>query len=233
MATVLKISPRLQTIVQLCDNVKLTADIGTDHGYVAAELILEDKVERVIATDISEKCLSKAILLADSLNISNYISFRVSDGFQNITKYDKVKQAVITGLGGMEIIKILENRPKKLYNFILQPQHDTLALRDYLINNKFKIVTDLMVYDNGKYYDVIKVTKGRTKISDLEFYFGTTNFFDNYIVFYEYLKQERNKLNEYKRQLGELSQNLLQHENAVDAAISFVQQNHPDVLNRK
>lgn len=234
MDTVLKISPRLQTIVKLCDHNKLIADIGTDHGYVACELVLQEKAENVIAIDISEKCVSKAIWLANSLNISNFISFRVSDGFQNITKYDKVKQAVIAGMGGMEIIRILESKPKKLYDFVLQPMHDTLALRDYLIRNKYKILVDMLVFDNGKYYDVLKVTSGKTKLSDLEFYFGTSNFFENYLTFYNYLKAEKAKLDGFRRQLGdELSQNLIQHENAVNAAMSFLEQRHPDILNKK
>ena len=108
MSTLLNLSKRLENIVNLCDNTSVVADIGCDHGYVSAELILSNKCDRVVAVDISGRSLGKAIRFADSLNIKNYISFREGDGFNVIYKNDKVKQGIIAGMGGMEIIKILE-----------------------------------------------------------------------------------------------------------------------------
>ena len=70
MSTLLNLSTRLENIVKLCDNVSTIADIGCDHGYVSAELILSNKCDRVIATDISERSLNKAIRFCDSGNIS-------------------------------------------------------------------------------------------------------------------------------------------------------------------
>ena len=65
MSTLLGLSTRLEHIVKLCDTVKCTADIGCDHGFVTAELILSNKSDRVIATDISSRSLDKAIRFCD------------------------------------------------------------------------------------------------------------------------------------------------------------------------
>ncbi|MBO7508206.1 MAG: tRNA (adenine(22)-N(1))-methyltransferase TrmK, partial [Clostridia bacterium] len=99
MASVLNLSKRLEAIVNVCPDGRTVADIGCDHGYVTAELILEDKVNKVIATEKSPECLNKAVYLASSINILPFISFRQGDGFGPITKYDKLDYAIIAGMG--------------------------------------------------------------------------------------------------------------------------------------
>lgn len=175
----------------------------------------------VIASEKSVACLNKAVALADSINIMPFISFRQGDGFEAITKYDKLNCAVIAGMGGLEIIKILKNRPKKLFDFVLQPQSDVILLRKYLIDNKFNILVDKLVKEGDKYYNVIRVTKGKCNLADLELYFGKTNFTDNYVVFYEYLTMRQKKLLDFKAELGGLSNNLQQELDYVNSAISL------------
>lgn len=208
MATILNLGTRMESIIELCDNVKTIADIGCDHGYITAELILQEKADKVISTDVSEKCLNKAILFCDSMNINGFISFREGDGFSVITKRDKVNLAVIAGMGGREIISILEKKPKKLFDFVLQPQSDVPLLREYLATNGFMFVVDKLVREDGKYYNVIKVTKRKKKIkyNPLEIYFGITNFRENYELFYEYLIERYNKLSTYKELYKALNQ---------------------------
>lgn len=221
MASVLNLSNRLQEIVDLCPDGRIVADIGCDHGYVTAELILEDKVNRVIATEKSPECLNKAVLLASSINILPFISFRQGDGFAPITKYDKLDYAIIAGMGGMEIIKILEKRPKKLFDFVLQPMSNTLELRQYLLTHKFKLVVDKIIKDDGKFYDLLYVTKGKDRMSDIELFFGRTNFTENYEVFYEYLSERLEQLEKFESMTGELSKRLQMELMFVKEALSM------------
>lgn len=221
MASILNIGERLEAIVDLCPTAKKIADIGCDHGYVTCELILQSKAEMVIASEKSADCLNKAVTLADSINIMPFISFRQGDGFDAITKYDKLDCAIIAGMGGLEIIKILSKRPKKLYDFILQPQSDVILLRQYLVANKFNIVVDKLVKEGNKYYNIIKVTKGKCNLADLELYFGKTNFTDNYVVFYEYLTMRQKKLLDFKAECGGLSSKLQQELDYVNSAIGL------------
>lgn len=198
MATILNLDKRLETIVSLCDRHKVIADIGCDHGLVTAELILQEKAEKVVSTEISKECLNKAIMLANRINILPFISFRECDGFGLITKHDKVEQAVIAGMGGKKIIEIMQRKPRKLWNFVLQPMSDVVELRKFLLANKYRIIIDKLIYDNGKYYNIIKVGKGRQKMSELEIEFGFSNFRENYEVLYQYLKEKHDKLQPLK-----------------------------------
>lgn len=222
MSTLLNLSNRLEAIVKLVDEYKTVADIGCDHGYVSAELILSNKCEKVIATDISRNSLYKAIRFCDSLNINNYISFREGNGFNVIYKDDKVKQAIIAGMGGMEIINILENKTTNLKNFILQPMRDVVKLREYLISNKYKILNDFIIYEDGIFYNIIKVTKGRTKLRPLELYFGKDNFEENREVFKQYLNYEKNKLKELENKVGGLTSYNSSHLAYVEAALKYI-----------
>ena len=222
MSTLLNLSTRLENIVNLCDKTSVIADIGCDHGYVTAELILSNKCDKVIATDISARSLNKAIVFCDSLNIKNYVSFREGDGFKVIFKNDKVKQAVIAGMGGMEIIKILEEKNNKLKNFVLQPMRDVVKLREYLINNRYKIVYDYLVFDDGIYYNVIKVTKGRSYLKPMEIYFGKDNFDFNTQVFKDYLLNEKDKLERLKDKINGLTKSNEAHLIYVEAGLNYL-----------
>ena len=221
MASVLNIGPRLEAIVDLCPTVKKIADIGCDHGYVTAELVLQDKAEVVVATEKSEDCLNKAVILADSINISPFVSFRQGDGFKALTKHDKVNLAIIAGMGGAEIIKILDGRPRHLYNFVLQPMKDAPMLRQYLMENGFKILVDKLVKEDDKYYDVLSVTRGREQLADLEICFGKTNFTENYELFYQYLTEKQKKLLDLKAEVGELSKKLSGELNNIEEALKL------------
>lgn len=235
MSTLLNLSTRLENIIDLCDNVTTIADIGCDHGYVGAELILSNKCERVIATDISSKSLDKAIRFCDSLNINSYISFREGDGFAPIYKSDKVKQAIISGMGGMEIINILENKTINLKNFVLQPMRDVVKLREYLISHDYKIISDYIVFDDGIFYNLIKVKKGKSKLKPMEIYFGKDNFDWNINIFKQYLISQQQHLHSLNEKINGLTQANQSHLTYVEAALVLVEklENGEIEFNRK
>ncbi len=233
MATILNLDKRLETIVSLCDRHKVIADIGCDHGLVTAELILEEKADKVVSTEISRECLNKAIMLANKINILPFISFRECDGFALVTKHDKVEQAVIAGMGGKKIIEIMQKKPKKLWNFVLQPMSDVVELRRFLLANKYRFVIDKLIYQDGKYYNVIKVAKGKQKLSDLEIEFGFSNFRENYEVLYQYLKEKHDKLTPLKEKymvLNDENERLL---NLVNEALKLFEPEQEETEDKK
>ena len=227
MASILKIGERLSKIVDLCpNNSKVVADIGCDHGFVSAELILENKAKQVIATEVSEKCIMKAVKLADEINITPFLSFRIGDGFAPITKYDKIDFCVIAGLGGLEIIEILKKRPKGLYNFVLQPMNKVYELRKYLVKNRFHIDIDVMVYENGKYYNIIRVEHGNNDLADIELFFGRSNFNSkNFQLFYDYLQIRHKELLKLKEANGDVLSDKTEKElEMVEQAINLFEE---------
>lgn len=86
------------------DRKIVVADIGTDHGFVAEAVSKFDFTKKVIATDISEKSLSKLENLIVKNNLKN-IETKVGDGLSPVSFADV---AVIAGMGGFEISKIID-----------------------------------------------------------------------------------------------------------------------------
>lgn len=150
---------RIQEIAKLVENKNCVADIGTDHGYLTKILIEEGRVQKVIATDISEKSLQKAINLATKFGFENKVDFRVGDGF-NPLENNEVDVAIIAGIGGQEIIKILQTQNHKgVKKFIFAPAQNVPELRKYLSENGFEIVYDKILKDQKKFYSTLKVEK--------------------------------------------------------------------------
>ena len=221
MGTVLNLGKRLETIVSFCSRTRTIADIGCDHGQVTAELILQAKAYSVIATDISSASINKAVRLASSLNILPFISFREGDGFAPITKYDKVDSAVIAGMGGNEIIKILQDSKIRVDELVLQPMTDAVKLRGYLLQIGFKIVEDVVIKEGDKYYTVIKVRTGKMRITDLELYFGINNLRDFSLDFIDFIRLERAKIFKVKDMIGELNKDYKAQIKRIDRVLKM------------
>ncbi|MDR3186089.1 MAG: class I SAM-dependent methyltransferase [Christensenellaceae bacterium] len=155
----LHLDERLQALLSYIDCDTL-ADIGCDHGKISLGAILSRKAKFVVAADISKSCLEKAITLANNFNLRDKIKFFVSNGFQSITR--KVDQAVIAGMGGIEITKIMshENCPSRL---ILAPHSKCDILREHISCNNYRIVCDNIVKSQKKFYPVIVLEKSSHK----------------------------------------------------------------------
>ena len=176
--------------LNLAEEDDIVADVGADHGYLSAMLAKSNKFRKVIATDISAPSLKKTTVLAESLNLS--IETRVGDG---LTVAPDATLACICGMGGYEIIKILETYPQTT-KFVFQPVQNPTELRAYLLKNKFNIVKDYVLVDKGKTYFVITVAgKGKNKYSKLDKLFGKGNMLNKTPDFVQHLQNEVNKLN--------------------------------------
>ena len=160
---------RLEAIASLIRPCKVFADIGCDHGYISLFVARSALAEKIIATDISALSLDKARRV-----MADYpAEFFVGDGFAPIEKAGySVDQAVIAGMGGELIIKILSAtslRPA----VILGAQKNTDKLRYYLACNGYKITDDVKVEEDGKFYDIIRAEPGYMPQPDqLEAYMG-------------------------------------------------------------
>jgi len=171
-------SKRLLKVLEYVDYVGTVADIGCDHGYLSEMLIDSGKARKVIATDISEDCLDKTRLLLAKHDLENKIQTRLGDGL-TVLKPDEVDVAVIAGMGGHEIAKILGDKSRKdgIKHFVLQPMQKSVDLRRWLAANSYVIENDECVEESGKFYDVLKVKKGifRKRLKYNVAMFGKTN----------------------------------------------------------
>ena len=157
------ISLRLNEICNLVDKNSIVADIGTDHGIIPMMLSKNCISKKIIATDISKNSLEKLekkLILND--NITN-IETRVSDGLDCLDEFE-VDTIIISGMGGILIKEILErnlNIAKSANYLILSPNNSLDFLRKFLYENNFFIEKEKDVFENQKYYQILKVKRGK------------------------------------------------------------------------
>ena len=133
------------------------ADIGTDHAYVPISLVRQGKIQSAIAMDINEGPLERARENIQRFALQSRITCRLSDGFEALEAGES-QSAVIAGMGGALMIRILEAKPEVIASqkeLILQPQSELWRVRRYIKENGWWIDDEEMVQDAGKYYTAI------------------------------------------------------------------------------
>ena len=184
----MNLSSRLKKIVELLPTCELLADVGCDHGMVGMTALLQNKAKKVIFIDISQPSLKKAEILAKKNRLLDRTSFVVGDGLAG----HKVDCAVIAGMGGKEILKILDDAKDCLpNNLLLNPMRNVDTVRSKLIENYF-IDYDQKFFDK-KFYDIMLLTRGKDNLTLPQIKYGKTNleFFCN--DFCNFLQEERKK----------------------------------------
>lgn len=163
---------RIETLASLVDKDAYVLDIGTDHAYLPIYLYENNFTKRVIGSDISKNALEYAKANLIKHGLENKIKLIVSDGFKNINETFDI--AIISGVGTETIKKILDY--KKLPNKLIISSHkNVLELRKYMQSIGYKIIDEKIVYENEKYYDLIKYEKGYDNLDTYSLLVGISN----------------------------------------------------------
>lgn len=163
---------RIEKIASLVTKDAKVVDIGTDHAYLPIYLYEHNITKDITASDISENVLEYSKANLRKANLDDKIKLKQSDGFKNLE--EEFDEAIIAGMGTSTIINILNY--KKLPNsLIISTHNDLYELRKYMMDLGYKIIKEIIVFENRKYYDIIKYEKGREVLSEEELYFGKSH----------------------------------------------------------
>ena len=167
------ISNRLKVASQFLKDFQFLADCGTDHALLPIYAIEKGFVKRAIASDNKHHPLLGAQKNIKEHRLFGKISTVLADGLSYLNLEKDVDVVSVMGMGGRVITNIL----KEAYLFnvqrlILQPNSDHAMVRRFLEENKWKIVAESFIEDNGKYYQIIVAEHGLMTLSELEREFG-------------------------------------------------------------
>ena len=194
---------RLEKIFSTLKPCKVFADIGCDHGCIAKAMLDEKVCEKVIISDISEKCLKKAeVLLGDYIESGRAESV-VSDGFNGLGWCD---QALVAGMGGEEIVGIIESaktQNKLPERLVLQPMKNCDKVRLCAVTAGYKVVSDKVFKSGGKFYNLIVLTFGNDSLTEEEIAFGRDNIKELPEDFREMMAVEVQRLENAKKNCGD------------------------------
>lgn len=171
----IELSPRLRMVADLVPSGVPLADIGTDHAYLPAALLLEGSIPSAIAADLRPGPLSRAKLTAEEYGLGDRISFCLCNGLQGIGP-GQVGAAAIAGMGGETICDILSAASwtrESGIPLILQPMSTMAELRKWLTTNGYAILEERLAREGETIYTALLVRAGEMEpLSPAELWAG-------------------------------------------------------------
>lgn len=159
----MNLSRRLMTAVDMVTEGFAVLDVGCDHAFTSIELVRQ-KSPCAVASDVRPGPLKAAREHIAAAGLEDKIATVLADGVpRNIMSLlpDNIPASlVITGMGGMLIIKILSDASGLIERFdelILSPQSDIYAVRKYLVERGYVFVDEAEILEDGKFYTMMKV----------------------------------------------------------------------------
>ena len=200
------LSDRLKAVADMITPGLPVADIGCDHAYLPIYLVRQDISPNVIACDINAGPIEKARENVEDVDLSDRIKIRQGDGLSVIMP-GEVKSVVIAGMGGRLMMKILDEGKEVLSavsEIIMEPQSEVAALRHFLQDSGYRIISENMVSEDGKFYPLIKAVPGQMDW-DREIYFryGKILLREENPVLHEFLLVEKEYCSQLLKELSE------------------------------
>lgn len=212
----MKIPDRIKIILSLIPQCDVLMDVGCDHGILGVAALQEKKVEKVVFTDISLPSLKKAEALVKLQGLEDKCRFLHGDGFCG----ERADCVVIAGMGGKEILKIIDNGGFLPEYMVLNPMRNADTVRRAL-QEKYFFQLDEKFFDK-KFYDVMALKRGGDSLTETEIKYGKTNialFGKDFIKFLHLQQSKYNKINdvakssEVKKNLEEIDELLSRSKN--------------------
>lgn len=152
------LSARLACAASLVPAGARVADIGSDHAYLPAALVLDGKIDFAIAGEVVKGPYENAVREIKDHQLEGQVIPRLADGLAAIEPADKVDTITIAGMGGSLIASILEKDKNKLTGIkrlVLQPNVGESQLREWLMNNHYQIMTEKIIEEDNHIYEII------------------------------------------------------------------------------
>ncbi len=199
-------SSRLNKLAELVEKGSFIVDVGCDHAYLPILLIENGICDKAYASDISKGALENAKNNIKKHSLDDKIQLFLSDGLKDVpSDYDTI---VISGMGTKTVKHILDNIPDK--TIIISSNNNHYELRNFMQHKGFKIDLEDVVYENGKYYPIIRYKKGNDYLNEEELYFGKSSSKE----YFQYL------YNKYKSILDNMPNN---KDNLIDKKVTILE----------
>ncbi|MBF6978483.1 tRNA (adenine(22)-N(1))-methyltransferase TrmK [Aerococcaceae bacterium zg-BR22] len=206
-----KLSTRLHQVatylIEYANEPLRLADIGSDHAYLPCYLGLNNHLEFAVAGEVVEGPFQSATNEVAARQLTDIIAVRKGDGLAVVTPEDHLNAISICGMGGSLIRDILAKgedllTPEMLV--VLQPNMASFQLRQWLNLNQFEFLTETVVTDHQRQYEIIVARKVAEPVESLSLkalQFGPFNLQHPTTAFYEKWQGELAVLQQVRQQL--------------------------------
>ena len=147
----MRLPARLRATLELVpDDARSAADIGSGHGALAAALA--ERGLRVVATERTVRSFEALNLDIGRMTLPPHLSIetRLGDGLAAL-RPGEVDLAVVAGLGGRSLLRILESAPWLPSRLVLQPMQDAHLVAAWLTAAGWDVV-EARIAQGGRWY---------------------------------------------------------------------------------
>lgn len=152
------------------------ADIGSDHAYLPVALLRRGVIATAVAGEVALTPLRAAERTVVENDLEQRISVRLANGLAAIEPEDGITAISLCGMGGETIRDILDSGKARLSGrerLILQPNGGEQPLRQWLMENGYRILCEEVLRENRFYYEIIVAERaGPVAYTAEELYFG-------------------------------------------------------------
>lgn len=187
----MKINNRLKTIGDLVPLSSYPLDIGCDHALLSIYLVKEKGIKKAVASDNKSGPLKKAKENVKFYKVKDKVELIEAEGLNSYK--EGIDTITISGMGGLNINRILENNKSYLKNIntiILSPNNYSIAVKRKLIKLGYYISDEKLVKENNIIYQILVFMKGRKYYSYKKLYLGPVLMTKEDELTKEYYKKE-------------------------------------------
>lgn len=190
------LDPRLSLALKLYRHCRLAADIGTDHAYLPAALLLSGRCEHMIITDRSASALLRAKATISAFELEDRVSIRRGNGLDTISEH--CSMISIMGMGGKNIADIIRHGISQLKGaeLLLSCHSDLTEMRRGIMEVGYHITVEEPCRSNGRYYLLIKAEEGRQPLTEQQMRTGVLLLSSSSPELKGYLIRQRNILSD-------------------------------------
>lgn len=165
------ISRRIKLLSLLIkEDINGVFDVGSDHGYLL--LLLKEKYPHISLCGVENKAGPYENLKKNTLGKG--VKTMLSDGINDYDSsiYDAI---VLAGMGYENIKKIILKDVSKIKNtkqIVIDSHNNISECRKFFIDLGFYIEDEIILKEDGIFYEIISFKKGNKKYSDFEIKYG-------------------------------------------------------------
>ncbi|BBP59671.1 tRNA (adenine(22)-N(1))-methyltransferase TrmK [Pseudomonas sp. St316] len=152
------------------------ADIGSDHAYLPVALLRRGAIAMAVAGEVALTPFCAAERTVGQNGLEQQISVRLANGLAAIEPEDGITAISLCGMGGETIRDILDSGKARLSGherLILQPNGGEQPLRQWLMENDYRILCEEVLRENRFYYEIIVAERaGPVTYTAEQLYFG-------------------------------------------------------------
>ncbi len=157
---------RLKLIYDMIPQCRILSDIGTDHAYIPAYALLNNKCQKALACDLRQGPIERARRTRKKYNLENKMELRLGSGLEPIEEHE-ADVIIMAGMGSFLIEELIEQSIKKTQSanyLLLQPMTGQEKIRPFLWNKGFEVVDEGLINEGKRIYQVILVRyKGKKR----------------------------------------------------------------------